>query len=397
MTDPLHRKVVVIGGGTGGLTVAARLARVFPAREIAIVEPSSKHYYQPLWTLVGAGVVAKEETEREEADFIPRGATWIREHAEKFIPEENLLVTREGTRIQYDLLLVAPGIQLDWDKVKGLKENLGSHGICSNYSYEHVEYTWESIRNFRGGNAIFTHPDTPVKCGGAPQKIMYLAEQAFRRTGVRDQSRVIFASANASIFSVEKYAKALERIVDERKIETRFRHDLKEVVPEEKKAVFQHLDSAEQVVLPYEMLHVVPPMSAPDFIKASPLADANGWVNVDPYTLQHRKHPNIFGIGDVTNLPTSKTGAAIRKQAPVVVQNALSHLAGKPLNAKYNGYTSCPLVTGYGKLILAEFNYDNIPEETFPLNQGKERYSMYLMKKHFLPRMYWRGMLRGRM
>jgi sulfide:quinone oxidoreductase len=392
----VHHQVVIVGGGTAGITVAARLRRTAQRLDIVLIEPSAKHYYQPLWTLVGGGVFPKEVTERDEAAVIPKGITWIQDAVTEFSPADNYVLTRDGKKVSYDYLVVAPGIQIDWDKVKGLKEAIGRGGVCSNYAYEHVDSTWESIRNFQGGNAIFTMPNTAIKCGGAPQKIMYLADDYFRRAGVREQARIIFASATASIFSVKKYADALNRVITRKGIETCFRHDLIEIRPTSREAIFEHLDSHEEVIMSYDLLHVTPPMSAPDCIKRSPLANAAGWVEVDKHTLQHVRYPNVFSLGDASSLPTSKTGAAIRKQAPVVVTNLLAAMHGQPLPAKYDGYTSCPLVTGYGRLILAEFDYDLQPKETFPFNQAKERFSMYLLKKYGLPALYWHGMLKGR-
>jgi sulfide:quinone oxidoreductase len=397
MPENAHPRIVIVGGGTAGITVAARLARKLKRANITIIEPSAKHYYQPLWTLVGAGVFPKQASERNEVDFIPKGATWVREAVAEFRPDENLVTTREGKAIEYDFLVVAPGIQIDWTKVEGLNGALGSHGICSNYDFRTVDYTWECIRNFSGGTALFTNPSTPVKCGGAPQKIMYLADDYFRKAGVRDRSKVMFASATKSIFAVEKYARTLDQVIARKGIETRFGHDLIAVRPEAKEAVFRRVESGEEVIIPYDMIHVTPPMSAPDFVKQSPLANAASWLDVEKYTLRHVRYANVFGLGDAAGLPTSKTGAAVRKQAPVVVANLAASIRGEPLAASYDGYTSCPLVTGYGKLVLAEFDYDQKPAETFPFDQSKERRSMYLLKKYGLPAMYWHVMLRGRM
>jgi len=172
-------KIVIVGGGTAGISVAARLCK--NNSDVAIIEPSEKHYYQPLWTLVGGGIVPKETTERNEKDYIPAGAVWIKNKVAEFLPDENALVTESGKKIEYEYLVVAAGIQLDWAKVKGLPEALGKDGVCSNYSYQTVEKTWEFIRTFKSGNAIFTQPNTPIKCGGAPQKIAYLAEDYFRK------------------------------------------------------------------------------------------------------------------------------------------------------------------------------------------------------------------------
>ncbi len=399
MKNETHYKILIIGGGSAGITVAARFLRESHSLSgnIAIVEPATKHYYQPLWTLVGAGEADKTVTQREEASVIPSGAVWVQDAVTAFQPDENAVVTASGKKLHYEYLVVAAGIQIDWHKIKGLKESIGKNGVCSNYSYDYVDSTWETIRNFKGGTSIFTNPNTPVKCGGAPQKIMYLADDYFRKSGVRPHSSVIFASGSPSIFNVKKYEQALNKIIERKEIETWFMHHLIEIDGEKKQATFENLNTQERVNIQYNMIHVVPPMSAPDFIKNSPLAASNGWLNVDKYTLQHQCFDNVFGIGDCTNLPTSKTGAAIRKQAPVLVKNLLHRMRAKPLVHQYDGYTSCPLVTGYGRLILAEFNYDLQPQETFPINQARERYSMYVLKKNFLPVMYWKGMLKGRM
>lgn len=395
--DVRKHKVLIIGGGNAGISVAAQLRRKLKGLDVAIIEPSEKHYYQPLWTLVGGGVFRKQVTERPQASVIPKGATWIQDAVTEIRPEENTVVTARGESIGYDYLVVAPGIQINWGLVEGLEATLGKNGVCSNYSYDLVDKTWEFIDGFKGGTALFTQPATPIKCGGAPQKIAYLADDTFRKHGVRAETKLLFMSGQPSIFAVEKYANTLRKVIERKEIEARFRESLVKVDGEAREATFQNLDSGERTVIHYDLLHVVPPMSAPDFIRNGPLANADGWVDVDRETLRHTRYPNIYALGDASSLPTSKTGAAVRKQAPVLVKNLVAAILGSAGDAKYDGYTACPLVTGYGRLVMAEFDYNNQPKETFPFDQSKERWSMYQFKARILPKMYWWGILKGRM
>lgn len=396
-----HHELLIIGGGTAGITVAAQMANKLKYSDIAIIEPSVSHYYQPLWTLVGGGIYDKERSHRPMAEVMPEHTKWIQDAVIEFFPKENLVATKSGELYSYGYLIVAPGIQIDWDAIPGLAENIGSHGICSNYSYQNVEYTFECIKNTKSGTALFTQPNTPIKCGGAPQKIMYLASDYFRKNGLLNNIDVKFATAGSVIFGVEKYAGALNKVIDRYGIEACFGHNLKALRPEKKEAVFEILQGGQAVdekVLSYDMIHVTPPQSAPDFLKESPISNEAGWVDVDKDTLQHVKYSNIFSLGDAGSTPNAKTGAAVRKQAKVVSHNLYSLMKEGAIKKPktYNGYGSCPLVTGYGRLILAEFDYNNNPMPSFPFNQAKERTSMYLFKKHFLPVMYWKMMLKGK-
>ncbi|MGB7327156.1 MAG: FAD/NAD(P)-binding oxidoreductase, partial [Rubripirellula sp.] len=391
-----HHQIVIVGGGTAGITVAARLRNANPTLDIAIIEPSEKHYYQPLWTLVGGGIFKPEESGRDEADLIPYGVAWIKKRVSAFAPAGNSVTTDDGETMTYDYLIVAPGIQVNWDQVKGLKESVGKDGVCSNYSIDTVASTWQFIRNLRQGVALFTQPAGAVKCGGAPQKICYLAEDHFRRSGVRDNIEVIFTLAGPRLFAVDKYREVLEKVAERKGVEPRFRHNLVEVRSASKEAIYRHMDTDEEIVIKYDMLHVTPPMSAPDFVSSSELAGDGGWVDVDKHSLQHTRFANVYALGDASSLPTSKTGAAIRKQAPVLVSNLLAAMKQEPATASYDGYTSCPVVTGYDSLVLAEFDYSGKPAETFPFDQSKERFSMFALKKFGLPALYWHGMLRGR-
>lgn len=393
-------QIVIIGGGNAGISVAAQLLRQNSKLDITIVEPSLKHYYQPAWTLVGGGTFDINDTVREEKSVMPEGVNWIQQKVISFNPDSDTINLDNNSVIQYDFLIVAAGIQLNWDEIKGLKEALGKNGVTSNYSFEFAPYTFEVLKNLKGGKAIFTSPNTPIKCGGAPHKIMYLTADYLRKHNLLDKVVIQYWSGGTKLFAIPKYEKTLLEVVKRGNIKLNFNQKLIEVDSLHKKAKFvgigEHNKDIENWV-DFDMLHVTPPQSAPDFIRNSPLANSAGWVDANKETLQHPKYKNIFSIGDSSGIPASKTGAAIRKQAPVLVKNLLSLMNNKEITAKYNGYSSCPIITGYGKLMLAEFDYNNQPMETFPFDQSKERWTMYFLKKQILPRLYWSQILKGKM
>jgi sulfide:quinone oxidoreductase len=400
MSQNGHHKILIVGGGTAGIVVAAQLHRAGQS-DIAILEPSERHFYQPLWTLVGAGAAPRAETVGREADYIPAGVTWIKDAAAEVEPDSNRITTASGAKIGYDFLVAAPGIQLNWDGIPGLREALKRDNVSTNYTFDMAPRTWAAISAFRGGVALFHMPGTPIKCPGAPQKIMYLAADRFRRAGISAQ--VIYGSTPPSIYGIKEYAAVLNRVIERYGIDARYSHDLIEIHPDKNEAVFQIKNGPgdSRVTIPYDFLHVVPPQSAPDFIRRSPLASpaagALGWIEADQYTLRHKRYANVFALGDAAGTPNSKTGASAMKQAPVVVANLLAAIAGKETTARYNGYVACPIVTGYGKMLLCEFDYGGKPSPTIPLiDTMRERYDMWLLKRYGLPWLYWHVMLRGR-
>ncbi|KAJ8002564.1 hypothetical protein DPEC_G00160210 [Dallia pectoralis] len=393
-----HYKVLVLGGGTGGITMSARMKRKFGAENVAVVEPSEMHYYQPIWTLVGAGAKNLSSSGRPTASVMPSGVRWVKSKVQEINPDTNTVHTDNGMKISYEYLIVALGLQLHFEKIKGLPdiEDWVKFKIGSNYSVQTVEKTWKALENFREGNAVFTFPNTPVKCAGAPQKIMYLTEAYLRKTGKRTKANIVYNTSMPVLFGIKKYADALWEIVKNRNIQVNLRHNLIEVRPEKQQAVFENLDKpGETKVFEYEMLHVTPPMGPVSVVRASSLADEAGWLDVNKETLQHKRYPNVFGIGDCTNLPTSKTGAAVAAQSSILDRTISKVLKNEKPDRKYDGYTSCPLVTSYNTVILAEFDYDGHLLETFPIDQSKERRTMFFMKAHVMPHLYWQGLLKG--
>ena len=396
----MRHRVLIVGGGTAGITTAAALRRR-GVEGIAIVEPSETHYYQPAWTLVGAGVVPREATARPEARVIPKGVEWIRDRAKSFDPVAGAVETEALGRLDYDFLVVAPGLQLDWSRVDGLVDALETPHVSSIYDYRRASDTWEMLRAVERGHVLFTCPPMPIKCAGAPQKIAYMMADHLSRNGRRGSCELSYATALPVIFGVKEYAEKLVAIAARHGIDVRYQHNLVAVDGAAREATFAVTrdDETHTERVRYEALHVVPPQSAPDFIQQSPLAcpegTGKGWMEVDKHTLQHPRYDRVFGLGDVTTTPNAKTGAAVRHQVPVLVENLLARMAERELTGSYGGYGACPLVTGRGKMLLAEFDYTGKPTPTLPIDTMRERYSMWLLKRYALPWAYWHLMMRG--
>ncbi|MDH6521613.1 sulfide:quinone oxidoreductase [Streptomyces sp. SAI-135] len=395
-----RHRVAVIGGGSAGISVAARLRRA-GVSDITLIEPSDTHWYQPLWTLVGGGQAPLRATRRPESSVIPDGVRWIRRRALAVDPEARTVSLSGDTELTYEHLVTAPGLQLDWDGVPGLAQAVGHDRVSSNYAPEYAPRTWDLIKRMRSGTAVFTHPATPLKCGGAPQKIAYLAADHWRRRKVLDDIRIILVLPDPAMFKVPAWSQVLQQVASRYGIEVRLNSEMTAVDGDAREiTVADHAHGTKETV-GYDLLHAVPPQSAPDWVKTGPLADPaspQGFVAADKHTLQHPSYDNVFALGDVANLPTSKTGAAVRKQAPVVAGNLLDVMNGRSPSHRYDGYTSCPLVTARDRMLLAEFDYDLTPTPTFPLlDPFKERRTMWLFKRYGLPPIYWHGMLTGRL
>jgi sulfide:quinone oxidoreductase len=399
--DATH-EVVIVGGGAAGLAVAASLLARSPDLDIAVIDPADVHYYQPGWTLVGAGVFEGVQTARTMASVLPKGVHWIKAAVAAFEPEKNVVIL-DGCRIvKYAQLVVCPGLKLDWQAIEGLPETLGRNGVTSNYRYDLAPYTWELVRKLKGGRALFTQPPMPIKCAGAPQKAMYLSGDHWKRSGTLKDIQIDFCNAGAVLFGVAAYVPALMEYVKAYGANLNFGESLVAIDGPGRKATFSKAgsDGAKTLVSrEFDMIHVVPPQRAPDFIRVSPLADAAGWVDVDPATLRHKHYENVFALGDVGNMSNAKTAAAARKQAPVVAHNLLAARKGTVLSARYDGYGSCPLTVERGKIVLAEFLYGGKVAPTFPkwlIDGTKPSILAWYLKERVMPPLYWMGMLKGR-
>ncbi|MFQ6538188.1 MULTISPECIES: NAD(P)/FAD-dependent oxidoreductase [Aphanothece] len=396
-----HVRVLIAGGGTGGITLASWLRRLRPDLELAVIEPSPHHDFQSGWVLVAGGFVDPASTRRPEAEVMPAGVHWIQAAVDAFEPDQNRVRLSDGQCMGYDVLVVALGLELQWSTVPGLAESLGRHGVTSIYRRDLAAHTHRCLQAFEGGTAVFTHPATAIKCGGAPQKIMHLADQQFKaRSGVGVRSRLVFCTAQPALFPVEAYSRKMVAIADERGEEVRYRHELVAVNAPMRLATFRVQEPGQaprEEEIRFDLLHVVPPMAAPRVVAESPLAvnPEQGWVAVDPRTCRHPLYANVFAIGDVGDFPTAKTAAAVRLQAPVVAANVLAQLEGRPLDPGYGGYSACPLITSDHSVMLLEFDYTNRPVSSFLVNPVKERWFAWLLERFAFPWIYWNRMLSG--
>jgi sulfide:quinone oxidoreductase len=392
----MHHRVVIVGGGAGGISAAASLLRRRPGLDIAIIEPAGEHYYQPGWTLVGGGVFKVAQTRRPMANVMPKGVTWIRAGVSGFDPHNNAVILPDQRRVGYDLLVVATGNRLAWEEIEGIEQTLGQNGVTSNYRHDLAPYTWQLVEQVRAGRALFTQPPMPIKCAGAPQKAMYLACSAWERERRLNAFDVQFHTAGAVLFGVPEYVPALQQTVDRYGIGVNLGSNLVAVDGPGQKATFRTVEG--ERTLDFDMLHVCPPQKGNPVVAASALADAVGYAEVDQFSMQHVRFPNVFALGDGCSTPNAKTAAAVRQQAPVVAVNALALLDGKVLTAGYDGYGSCPLTVERGKIVLAEFGYGGKLMPTFPgwLIDGTQpsRLSWFLKEK-LLPPIYWYAMLKG--
>ncbi len=429
-------KILIVGGGLAGMATAAKLTNTLDNPDITILEPgASSTSYQPGQTLVGAGLWTNEDTEYKRDDFIPSGAKLIKESAVEFDPDNNTVKTSGGQTIKYDFLVVAAGVKLDFSRIKGLgitdtitsrgddsavRKIVGQNGIASIYFGNGGTDTWTQMQKFiadaKSGKkvkGVFTHPNTPIKCGGAPKKIMYLTDARLREAGARDNADLTFYPNGSAMFGVPEYHNAIQKQFTERDMKWNYRHNLIAVDPKNKVATFNRhwkekgawdedleeygIDlKSKEVEVPYDFLHITPPMIAAEEIAKSPLGSTKGWVPVKKETLQHVKYKNVFALGDIAAVPMGKTGGSARKQYAVLVENLISVMEGKEPTAKYGGYTVCPLITSIGTVMLAEFDWSKKPTPSFPFDPTQERWMWWLLKVYALKPMTQYGMLSGR-
>jgi len=425
-------KIVVVGGGAGGIMATVRLNSALSNPDITIIAPNETHIYQPGQVFVAAGEMTTEDLLKKNKDFIPSDVKWIKDEVKSFDPDNNKLMTRSGEEISYDYLVVATGLQYHYEWIKGLSvEDIGTNGISSVYLNNPEEgtakggsitQTWfnnlhKASKDGSNPKVICTQPATAIKCGGAPQKILYLSNDFLKRDGL--SADFTFATNGSKLFGVPSVNKTLVEEVQPYygNITNKFKHNLVEIDVKGKVATFEHkyeekgeydedleeydmIKKTELVKMSYDFIHIVPPMAGVDAVADSKLSwqrgSGKGWLEVDQDTLQHRRYKNVFGIGDICGVPKGKTGGSARHHGPIMVSNLISAMENKELKEKFDGYTVCPLKTRYGKIIMAEFDYDG-EAPSFPLDVGEERWVWWAFDLYMLKSMYWYLMMRGLM
>jgi sulfide:quinone oxidoreductase len=397
-------RIVVAGAGAAGLAMASRLSRMLDGARITLVDPRVAHWYQPGFTLVGAGLKEPGYVTSTTAEFVPSSCRLVQEAVAEFDPDGNAVVTASGTRIPYDFLVVATGLVLDYEAIGGMSRDLiGRDGVGSVYAGpEQAAATWREMSRFAdtGGRGVFLRPATEMKCAGAPLKYTFLTEDALSRRGNRGRAELVYAAPQQALFSVPIVSEKVRMLFGERGIATRMGRTLASIDPGRKVATFRTADGTEEIA--YDFIHVVPPMRAPQAVRNSPLPwregplAADGWTETDKATLRHLRYPNVFTVGDIAGVPKGKTAASVKWQVPVAAEHLVADIAGTTTRAAYNGYTSCPLITRVGRAMLVEFDYENNLTPSFPgvIAPLEELWVSWVMKETALKPTYY-AMVRG--
>jgi sulfide:quinone oxidoreductase len=386
---PRTNHVLVVGGGNGGLSVAARLRRA--GADVAVIEPSETHYFKPLFSHIAGGTARPREAARPQSDVFPKDVVWIHDSVTAVDASAHEVQLASGGVVGYDHLVLAPGIRNDWDGIPGLETAIRTPHVASNYEFDLAVKSSRLLRDVREGTVVFVQAQGPASCAGAAQKPMYQACAYWRAKGVLDSIRVVLLVPESSVYGVPEIDEELERKIEEYGIELRTDAPLRSVDADRRVVSF---GAGEE--LTYDVLLVEPPQVAPRWIAESGLADADGFVDVDPRTLRSTTHATVWSLGDAAGTWNSKSGGALRKQAKVLAQNLTAVLAGDVPRAMYDGYGVCPFTVSRNTAVFAEFDDQGRLQPTLWRGSYKESRRNWIIDRHVFPKLYWHLILQGR-
>ena len=393
-----QHEVLIVGGGNAGISLAARLLRD-GVQDVAVVESESVHRYRPLLSYVAAGEATMDSLEKPAAQVMPPGCTWIPERVVEVDPAAPAVVTDSGRRIACTTLVVCPGLEEDWDAVPGLREAYAAGWAGSSFVVESAPRVWPALRDLTSGRVVFTMPPEPAPCGATALKPLLMACDHWRRSGVLEALDVHLVLPGPTPLGVPEADRELGRTLARYGVhvlrEARVA-ELTELTGLDERRVAVATPGGEVVLDGVAYAHVVPHYRAPRWVAESELAGAGaaGQVEVDPETMRHRRHPQVWALGDVADLGIRPSGGALRRQVAVLAHN-LRHPEGP--EQRYDGYTVMPVTVARQRLMFVEVDREGRQQQSLPvLDLVRPRRTSWWVDRYALPVTYFRRILRGK-
>ena len=396
----MSKNVVVLGGGTAGTAVANRLRRLLPEADadVTVVDRDSRHWYQPGLLFIPFGTHSVSHLERNRWGQLLPGVSWQQAGVDHVDTDRNTVTLHDGGRVIYDVLVIATGARLLPEETDGLTGDGWGENVFTFYSPDGAAALSRRLRHFDSGRVVVNVADMPIKCPVAPLEFCFLADAYFRRRGIRDRVDLTYVTPLDAAFTKPIAASRLASLLDRKGIELVTDFNTGSVDSDGEVGSLTSYDGRD---IPFDLAVVIPIHGGADYIGRSPgLGDSLDFVMTDPRTLQSKAAPNVFALGDTTDLATSKAGSVAHFQSEVVAENVVHYLRDEPLEASYDGHANCFIETGNAKALLIDFNTEIEPlPGHFPTRVGlpllRESRLNHLGKLAF-ERIYWNVLLPGR-
>jgi sulfide:quinone oxidoreductase len=359
------KKLLILGAGTAGTMMANRLRKKMPTDKwtIAVVDQYPKHYYQPGFLFMPFGIYSKKDVVKPKRKFIPPGVDYIEAEVDRIHAEDNRVLLRSGEQLSYDLLIIATGAKTAPDQTDGMLGSDWRKRVFDFYTFEGASALHDALRDWNGGRLVVHISEMPIKCPVAPLEFSFLADWWLTKEGLRDKTELVYVTPLSGAFTKPIASRVLGHLLDEKGIKVVTDFNISHVDNEQHKIV-----SWDGKEVDYDLLVTVPTNMGDAAIERSGLGDELNFVATDRHTLQSKQHPNIFVLGDATDLPSSKAGSVAHFQSEVLSENIRRYIKGEPLELQFDGHANCFIESGYGKASLIDFNYDLQPVEgKYPL------------------------------